>query len=90
MKGKRTLEFPRVATATFWYPNGKKARIYPGTKTKRLYYKLRGRKWEKVYFRINYGMAKTSSGKKEMFYNSGTYTNVKEAIYALRAFLESP
>lgn len=78
--------FPQVK-AIFTYPTHK-VNIYTTTKTKRLYARIRHGKFLSVYFKVLYGKAKTNKGKIEMFYNDGTYTNSKEALEALHAFLE--
>lgn len=81
-------KYPLIKTATFWLKNGKVARMYPKYKTKRLYAKLRGGNYLKVYFLVEYGKRMTNTGKMVMFINEGTYDNPTEAIQALRAFLE--
>lgn len=68
--------------------NGKVDRIYPNTKTRRLFHRVKAGNFLKVYFKVEYGKAKTESGKEEMFYNDGEYTDPKEAYRALKAFLE--
>lgn len=83
---KQKKEFPKVK-ATFTYKD-KKVSINATTKTKRLYAKLRHGKFLSVYFKVLYGMAKTSSGKKEMFYNDYEGKDAKEALKTLEAFLE--
>ena len=90
MKGVRSSQFPRVSTATFVLKNGKTVRIFPNTKTKRMYAKLRGGKWNKVYFKVEYGKAKSDDGKFHMFYDDYEGTNPKEAVQAFKAFLERP
>ena len=90
MKGVRSSQFPRVKVARFYDAHGKMTRIFPNTKTKRLYARLRSGKWAKVYFKIEYGKAKTTDGKIHMFYNDGEYDNVHDAVQSFKAFLERP
>lgn len=42
----------------------------------------------KVYLRVYYGKFKDNSGKVRSFYNDGTYTNQKDFIQTLEAFME--
>lgn len=42
----------------------------------------------KIYVRVEYGKYENVRGKKEIFYNDGTYDS-KEAIKAFQAFLET-
>jgi len=80
-------KYPRVKVATFWGKNGKVTRIYPGTKTRRLYAKLRSGNYAKVYFKVEYPMIKSDKGIVRP-YNDGEYDNTKDAIQAFKAFLE--
>lgn len=83
---KKNPHFPRVSLRL--YNKDKILRIYNTTKMKRIYAKIRGRKWERLYLRVEYGMAKTNKGKLEMFYKDGYYENWHEALQAFKAFLE--
>jgi len=83
---KQKNDFPRVSLRL--YNKDKILRIYNTTKIKRIYAKIRGGKWEKLYLRVEYGMAKTKKGKLEMFYNDGYYENWHEALQAFKAFME--
>jgi len=91
--------FPRIKSK-FWFKNGRIA-IYPfTTRIRRFYARLRGYPFTKVYLKVEYGIKKTcfekevyhtdgtSTKPEEMFYNSGTYKNKKEALQVLKAFLE--
>lgn len=42
----------------------------------------------KIYVKVEYGKRKDVRGKEVMFYNDGEYDDPKEAVKALRAFLE--
>lgn len=82
---KQKTSFPQVK-AIFTYPD-RKATMNTTSKTKRLYARIRHGKFLSVYFKVLYGKAKTSNGTEEMFYNDGEYTDPKEALQALKAFL---
>ena len=58
-----------------------------GNKYNRMLYILK-KPFEKIYFRIDYGFAKNTKGKLEMFYNDYQGTNAKEALMAYRGFME--
>jgi hypothetical protein len=83
---KQKPSFPQVK-ATFYYPN-RKVSINTTPKTKRLYAKIRHGKFLKVYIKVLYGKRLTNFNRMEMFYNDGTYLTVKEALTALKSFLE--
>lgn len=42
----------------------------------------------KYYIHVEYGYKINNWGKRCMFYNSGTYTNIHEAKEAFKAFIE--
>lgn len=44
--------------------------------------------YARFYVRVDYGKDRDAYGKNVMFYNDGEYDDPKEAIQALRAFLE--
>ena len=83
---KQKNGFPKESAKI--YKNGTMTQMYTSTRIKRLYTRIRGGNYDRIYIRVNYGMAKTKKGKLEMFYNDGNYTDHKEAYKALRAFLE--
>lgn len=92
-------KFPLVS-AKIYLKNGKVLSTSRTNKTKRLYARIRGGNFSKIYFKVEYGKGKTNYDKKivhadgkvtnpvEMFYNDATCTNKKEALEVLHAFLE--
>jgi len=83
---KLASKYPFIRTCHVWR-NGKLKVYRLGNKYNRMLYVLK-KPFDKIYFKIEYGICKTSSGKKEMFYNDGVYINAKEALMAYRAFME--
>jgi hypothetical protein len=85
-KEEKKLSYPKIQ-ATYWQ-NGKKYVIRTTYKTKRLYAVIRAGKFTRIYFKVLYGMRKTSQDKMEMFYNDCEANNQEDALLALKAFLE--
>jgi hypothetical protein len=65
-----------------------KARLYKKGTSKRFINKIQRYDWIKCYIKVCYGKNIDVFGKKKEFYNDGEYEDKKEAIQALRAFLE--
>jgi hypothetical protein len=82
---KLRSEFPRV-TLKIW-KNGKCKRLNRSTRFGRINYLIKS-SYDKIYIKVEYGKAKTNTGKTEMFYNDGEYTNNKDAHKAYLAFIE--
>ena len=70
-----------------WDKNGKTT-IFPlTTRRRRLFSRLRHVPYAKVYIKVEYGYDVDVFGKRVMFYNDGYYTERREAVKALQAFL---
>lgn len=78
--------FPRVLAKMYF--ESRVVRMPRTVKTKRLYAKIQAWKFLRIYFKVEYGLQKTNKGKMEMFYNDGIYDNKKDALFALKCFLE--
>lgn len=53
-----------------------------------MYILLKKGNYQKVYFKVEYGKAKTTSGKMEMFYNEAVCSDPKDAYKTFKAFWE--
>jgi hypothetical protein len=82
------MEYPIIKSCRVWDKNGKEKRYKLRNRSLRMYYILRKGNFSKIYFKVEYGKAKTQSGKIEMYYNDGEYTDPKEAFRAFKAFWE--
>ena len=79
--------FPRVKL-TVWLKNGKVVYYPYSVRMNRLYARVRHGLYARINIKVQYGIDKNVYGKEEMFENSGTYENPKEAVEALKAFLQ--
>lgn len=59
-----------------------------GHNSLRMYILLKKGNYQKVYFKVEYGKAKTTSGKMEMFYNEAVCSDPKDAYKTFKAFWE--
>ena len=78
---------PRVKL-TLWSKNGKVVYYPYSIRMNRLYARARHGLYARIDIKVQYGIAKDNFGNNTMFENSGTYENPKEAVEALRAFLQ--
>jgi hypothetical protein len=85
---KTEEKYPHIETVTFWLLDGKKVRMFPKNHSRRIYSRVSLGHYSKVYFKVVYGMAKTSNGRYTMFYNEYEGSDPKEAYKTLRAFME--
>ena len=76
-----------VYTLRLWRINGKVERIH-SRKTRRIIAKVKADKFLKGFLCVNYGKAKTNTGKVDKITNSGTYETKKELLEALSAFTD--
>ena len=84
---KLAIKYPFIRTCHVWDMNGKLKVYRLGNKYNRMLYILK-KPISKIYFKIEYGIAKNTKNRWEMFHNDGTYTDMKEALKAYRAFME--
>lgn len=70
------------------YRNGRLVGYHSGTNYKRFFSSKRARTCEIFDVFVSYGKSFNAFGKYVNFTNSGTYDNIEDAIYMLKAFLE--
>lgn len=84
---KLAIRYPFIKVCRVWDKNGKMKAYRLGNRTVRMSYILK-KPFSKIYFKIEYGLAKNTKGKLEMFYNDYEGSDPKEALKAYHAFME--